>query len=92
VLHTAPEAAVGGPLALVQNGDEVVLDVAARRLDLLVSQAELDVRKSRWTPPPPEYERGYYSLFRKHVMQADSGADFDFLVGKSGAKIPRDSH
>jgi dihydroxy-acid dehydratase len=92
VLHTAPEAAVGGPLALVQTGDEIVLDVAARRLDLLVSQAELDARKSRWAPPPPEYERGYYSLFRKHVMQADSGADFDFLVGKSGAKIPRDSH
>jgi dihydroxy-acid dehydratase len=92
VLHTAPEAAVGGPLGLVQTGDEIVLDVPARRLELLVTDDELTARRQRFTPPLPEYERGYYSLFRKHVMQADRGADFDFLVGKSGAPIPKDSH
>jgi L-arabonate dehydrase len=92
VLHTAPEAAVGGPLAAVRSGDEIVLDVEGRRLELLVSEAELAQRLSQWRAPEPEYGRGYYHLFRQHVMQADKGVDFDFLVGKSGAPVPRDSH
>jgi dihydroxy-acid dehydratase len=92
VLHVAPEAAAGGPLALVRSGDEIILDVAARTMNMVVSDEELAQRRSGFTPPPPEYERGYYSLFHKHVLQADRGADFDFLVGKSGAPIPRDSH
>lgn len=92
VLHTAPEAAVGGPLAIVQSGDRIVLDVDARRLELLVSAEEIQRRLAAWRAPAPEYERGYYHLFREHVMQADRGVDFDFLVGKSGAPVPRDSH
>jgi dihydroxy-acid dehydratase len=83
---------VGGPLAVVQSGDRIVLDVDARRLELLVSADELQRRLGLWRPPAPEYERGYYHLFREHVMQADRGVDFDFLVGKSGAAVPRDSH
>jgi dihydroxy-acid dehydratase len=92
VLHTAPEAAIGGPLALVKSGDVIELDVAARSLTLHVSELELEMRRQSWQPPLPEYERGYYKLFRQHVMQADRGVDFDFLVGKSGAPVPRDSH
>ncbi len=92
VLHTAPEAAVGGPLALVETGDVIELDVEARRLHLAVDDDELERRRSRWNPPPPHSERGYYRLYVEHVMQADKGADFGFLVGKSGAPIPRESH
>jgi dihydroxy-acid dehydratase len=69
-----------------------VLDVDARRLELLVSDEEIQRRLAAWRAPEPEYERGYYHLFRQHVMQADRGVDFDFLVGKSGAPVPRDSH
>jgi L-arabonate dehydrase len=92
VLHVAPEAAVGGTLGLVEDGDEILLDVERRRLELLVSETTLASRRARWTPPEPEYTRGYYTLFREHVMQADRGVDFDFLVGKSGARVPKDSH
>ncbi|HEX2730729.1 MAG TPA: IlvD/Edd family dehydratase [Polyangiaceae bacterium] len=92
VLHTAPEAAVGGPLAVVQSGDRITLDVALRKLELHVSDDEIAQRLAAWRPPQPEYTRGYYHLFREHVMQADKGVDFDFLVGKSGAAVPRDSH
>jgi dihydroxy-acid dehydratase len=92
VLHVAPEAAVGGPLALVKSGDEIVLDVAGRRLELVVPDSELARRKTHWQPPPAEYHRGYYQLFREHVMQADRGVDFDFLLGSSGAAVPKDSH
>ncbi len=83
VLHIAPEAAVGGPLALVRNGDRIRLDAAARRLDLLVDEAELARRKAQWRAPPaaPNSERGYGRLFREHVQQADEGCDFDFLAG-----------
>jgi L-arabonate dehydrase len=79
VLHIAPESAIGGPLALVQTGDEILLDVPARRLELLVSQEELDRRARSFTPPPPHYTRGYGRLFLDHVTQADLGCDFDFL-------------
>ncbi len=92
VLHTAPEAAAGGPLALVETGDMIELDVERRRLHLDVAEDELARRRTRWTPPAPPFERGYYSLYVRHVMQADKGADFDFLVGASGAPVPRESH
>src|SRR4051812_1751840 len=91
VLHTSPEAAAGGPLALVQNGDMVVLDVAERRLHLEVSDAELERRKASWVPPDLP-QRGYARLYVEHVQQAHLGADLDFLVGASGADVPRDSH
>ncbi|MEM5399135.1 IlvD/Edd family dehydratase [Paraburkholderia unamae] len=91
VLHVSPEAAAGGPLALVRTGDMIELDVAARRLHLEVSDAELARRKTEWTAPELP-ERGYYRLYVEHVLQADKGADLDFLVGASGAAVPRDSH
>ena len=92
VLHIAPEAAAGGALALVQNGDSIELDVEKRVLNLLASEAELGKRKSRWLPPKPPLERGYWKLYFDHVLQASEGADLDFLVGKSGALVPRDNH
>jgi dihydroxy-acid dehydratase len=85
VLHVAPEAALGGPLALVRDGDIIELDVAARRLDLLVDDAELARRKTEWQPPEQRYTRGYMQMFLEHVMQADKGCDFDFLLGQPGS-------
>jgi L-arabonate dehydrase len=79
VLHVAPESAIGGPLALVRTGDEIVLDVPARKLELLLSTDELERRSRSFTPPPPHYTRGYGRLFLDHVTQADLGCDFDFL-------------
>jgi L-arabonate dehydrase len=79
VLHTTPEAAAGGPLAVVQTGDEIELDVDERRLDLLVPADELERRLATWTPPPPHYTRGYGRLFIDNVLGADAGCDFDFL-------------
>jgi dihydroxy-acid dehydratase len=92
VLHTAPEAAVGGPLALVRDGDVITLDVAARSLTLHVDDGELAARWAAWTPPPAAYDRGYYRLYIDHVLQADQGCDFDFLVGSSGSAVSRESH
>jgi dihydroxy-acid dehydratase len=92
VLHTAPEAAAGGPLALVRDGDEIELDVAGRTLTLHVSDAELATRKAARKPAAPHAERGYVKLYLDHVTQADTGADLDFLVGSSGAPVPRESH
>jgi dihydroxy-acid dehydratase len=93
VLHTAPEAAVGGPLALVQNGDMIELDVSRRRLHLDVPDAELDKRRKAWTAPVHErLNRGYGRLYVEHVLQANRGADFDFLVGHSGDYVPRQNH
>jgi dihydroxy-acid dehydratase len=91
VLHVAPEAAAGGPLALVRTGDVIELDVPARRLHLDVSDAELARRKAAWVPPE-QPRRGYYKLYVEHVQQADKGADLDFLVGGSGTAVSRDSH
>ena len=91
VLHVAPEAAAGGPLALVQNGDMIALDVPARRVSLEVDDATLAARRKAWTPPPAPV-RGYAKLYVDHVLQADRGADLDFLVGGSGAEVARDSH
>jgi L-arabonate dehydrase len=92
VLHVAPEAAAGGNLALVENGDLIELDVEARRLHLNVSDDELARRRAKWRPPQSQYDRGYYKLYIDHVMQADKGADLDFLVGRSGVVVNRDSH
>ncbi|RNL85716.1 IlvD/Edd family dehydratase [Halostreptopolyspora alba] len=92
VLHTAPEAAVGGPLALVRDGDEITLDVAARALTLEVDDAELERRRAAWTPPAPHSERGWSRVYFDHVLQADQGADLDILTGASGHAVPRESH
>ena len=92
VLHTAPEAAAGGTLALVQDGDIIELDVGERRLELDVPENELTRRRTRWSPPEPATDRGYCRLYVDHVLQADRGVDFDFLVGGSGAPVARDSH
>jgi dihydroxy-acid dehydratase len=92
VLHAAPESAVGGTLALVRNGDMIELDVANRRLHLDVDDAELASRRDAWLPPDSGIDRGYCRLYVDHVLQADQGADFDFLRGGSGAPIPRESH
>jgi dihydroxy-acid dehydratase len=87
VLHVSPEAAVGGPLALVRDGDEIELDVPNRRLTLRVPDEELARRRAAWTPRPPHYERGYGRLFLDHVLQAHQGADFDFLVGRTPVRF-----
>ena len=92
VLHVAPEAAAGGTLALVQNGDMIELDVSARRLHLDVPEKEVERRRTVWKPPEPPSSRGYYKLYYDHVMQADRGADLDFLIGGSGVAVPRESH
>lgn len=92
VLHTAPEAAAGGPLALVQNGDEIELDVEARRLHLHVTDDELARRRAAWTPPAPHATRGWVKLYCETVQQADKGVDLEFLVGSSGAPVARESH
>ena len=87
VLHVAPESAVGGPLALVQDGDEIELDVAGRRLHLHVSEDELARRRAAWQPPAPAFSRGYGRLYLQHVTQAPQGADFDFLAGNDPARV-----
>jgi L-arabonate dehydrase len=92
VLHTAPEAAAGGPLALVQSGDVIELDVGKRKLVLHVAEDELARRRKRWKAPPPHDDRGWVQLYCNTVLQADEGVDLDFLVGKSGAKVGRESH
>jgi L-arabonate dehydrase len=92
VLHVSPESAIGGNLALVQNGDIIELDVEKKRLHLEVSDEELAKRRQQWKKPEVPMERGYVNLYVKHVQQADRGADLDFLVGKSGSAVSRDSH
>jgi dihydroxyacid dehydratase/phosphogluconate dehydratase len=91
VLHVAPEAAAGGALALVRDGDIIELDVAGRRLELMVTDDELALRRAEWQPPVPP-QGGYESLYVERVLQADAGCDFDFLVGRRDAGIPRHSH
>jgi dihydroxy-acid dehydratase len=92
VLHVCPEAAVGGNLAVVHNGDVIALDVEARTLHLEVSQAGLDQRLKSWQPPTLTMKGGYQQLYVERVMQANTGADLDFLVGCRGDEIPRESH
>jgi dihydroxy-acid dehydratase len=92
VLHSCPEAAAGGPLALVQDGDMIELDVENRRLHLDVADDELARRKAAWKAPEPAMKSGYQKLYVDHVLQASEGADLDFLQGCRGAAIPRESH
>lgn len=92
VLHVSPESAIGGALALVENGDMIELDVPQRKLQLHVSDEVLAHRKANWTAPQPAASRGYVSLYIKHVEGADKGADLDFLKGSSGSTVTRDSH
>ncbi len=92
VLHVTPESSAGGTLALVQNGDEIELNVEARKLELCVPEGELSRRRKAWTPPAPVAIGGYQRLYIEHVLQADRGADLDFLVGCRGADVPRESH
>ena len=92
VLHVSPESAVGGTLALVKTGDLIELDVEKRSLSLLVPDEELLKRRKAWKPREPEYDRGYVSMYIKHVEQADRGCDFDFLRGGSGSEVQRDLH
>jgi dihydroxy-acid dehydratase len=92
ILHVSPESAIGGVLALVQNGDMIELNVPERKLQLLVSEEELADRKAAWKAPAPASSRGYVHLYINHVLGADKGADLDFLQGSSGSEVTRDSH
>ena len=92
ILHTSPEAAIGGPLAIVRDGDMIEVDVPARRLHLDVPETEIEARLRAWHPNVPVPESGYAQLFHTHVQGADTGADFDFLKGQRGKAVPRDSH
>ena len=92
VLHVCPEAAVGGPLALVKNGDMIELDVPGRRLNIDVSNDELEKRRAAWKAPVPSMKGGYQGLYVDHVLQANTGADLDFLVGCRGSTVLRESH
>ena len=87
ILHVAPEAYVGGPLALVRTGDLISVDVAARRIHLEVSDDELAARRAAWVPPAPRFERGYGWMFSRHILQADEGCDFDYLETAFGAPV-----
>ena len=88
ILHVAPEAFIGGPLALIQTGDVIEVDVPNRSLNVQLTDAELDARRAQWTPPPPRYKRGYGWMFSRHIEQADKGCDFDFLRTEFGAPVP----
>ena len=88
VLHVAPEAFIGGPLALIETGDMITLDVPNRVLSVDVSDADLAARRAKWTPPAPRFERGFGYMFSKHIEQADKGCDFDFLRTDFGAPVP----
>jgi dihydroxy-acid dehydratase len=92
VLHTSPEAAAGGPLAIVQNGDMIELDVPNRRLHLDLPQAEIDSRLAAWKSPVEKPQGGYAMIYHDHVTGADTGADFDFLRGCRGREVGKDSH
>ncbi len=88
VLHVAPESYIGGPLALVRSGDLIELDVPGRKLQLQVSEAELQQRRAQWTPPKPTYQRGYGAIFSQHITQANEGCDFRFLEGTAPTPEP----
>ena len=88
VLHVAPESFAGGPLAFVRDGDLIELDVAARMIELKVSDAELASRRAAWKKPAPKFERGYGALYQQHITQADQGCDFDFLEGTAPTPEP----
>jgi dihydroxy-acid dehydratase len=94
ILHVSPEAEAGGVLALVRNGDMIEVDGPGRRLELLVDEAELARRREAWAAArePSQFTRGWYKLYIDTVLQADQGADLDFLVGKSSSEVTRESH
>ena len=92
ILHTSPEAAVKGPLAAVQNGDEIKVDVENSIMQLLVDDKVIDERLKNYKPVLPEIKSGYQKMYIEHVMQADKGADLDFLVGRRGSEVKRHSH
>ena len=92
ILHTSPEAAVNGPLAAVQNGDEIKVDVENSTMQLLVDDRVIDERLKNYVPVLPEIKSGYQKMYIDHVMQADKGADLDFLVGRRGSEVKRHSH
>ncbi|PYE46450.1 dihydroxy-acid dehydratase [Rhizobium sp. PP-WC-2G-219] len=92
VLHVSPEANAGGPLAIVKTGDRIRLDTLKGELNLMISEAEFAQRMAAWVPPEPKWTRGYYKLYQDTVLQADKGADLDFLVGGSGSEVFRESH
>jgi len=92
VLHIAPESFVGGPLAFVRDGDLIELDVPARKLNVKISDEEMAQRRAAWTPPKPRFERGFGAMHQGHVLQADSGCDFDFLVRKKDAQDEPEIH
>ncbi|MBV1693905.1 MAG: dihydroxy-acid dehydratase, partial [Hyphomicrobiales bacterium] len=88
ILHVAPESFIGGPLALVETGDEIEVDVSRRLIHLHVSDAELERRRKAWKPLPARYQRGYGKMFQEHIGQADDGCDFDFLEAGSAVAEP----
>src|SRR4030095_11770240 len=92
ILHVSPESAIGGTLALVENGDMIELDVEQRKIHLDVSEEELKKRKAKWSPPKLHVAQGYVKLYVNHVLQEAKGADLDFLQGNSGSVVTRDSH
>ncbi|WP_432708148.1 IlvD/Edd family dehydratase [Pedobacter sp.] len=92
ILHVSPESAIGGNLALVQNGDMITLDTQNRMININISDDELFLRRKNWIRPPFVTDRGYVGMYVRHVQQADKGADLDFLIGKSGDEVLRDSH
>ena len=92
ILHTSPEAAVNGPLAAVQNGDEIKVDVENSTMQLLVDDKVIDERLKNYKPVLPEIKSGYQKMYIEHVMQADKGADLDFLVGRRGSEVKRHCH
>ena len=92
VLHVVPEAAAGGPLALIRSGDMIEVDVPGRSIHVELSDEELETRKKEWEPAELESNRGYVRLYIEHVNQADKGCDLDFLIGQSGAAVPRERH
>ena len=87
ILHAAPEAYIGGPLALVRTGDRITVDVPNRSIHLHVADDELARRKAAWVPPAPRFERGYGWMYSRHILQADQGCDFDFLETGFGAPV-----
>ncbi|MEC8196119.1 MAG: dihydroxy-acid dehydratase, partial [Pseudomonadota bacterium] len=92
ILHVSPEAQAGGTLALVKTGDRIKVSASGGVLELLVDEAELEARRAAWEPDPEHYTRGYAKLYYDHVLQADKGADLDFLVGKDTRLVTRESH
>ena len=92
ILHVAPEATAGGPLALVRTGDRIRVSASTGVLELLISEEEMTRRRAEWVAPEPYYTRGYAKLYVDHVLQADKGADLDSLVGKDTRPVTRESH